>query len=102
MDTRVASSTRHGIVEDDYANVANWATYPGFSDAERAALEFTEKFAVDHLNIDQHLMDRLLTYFSPSETVELALCIGSWLALGRVTQVFDVHVSCALRLGPGD
>jgi alkylhydroperoxidase family enzyme len=98
MDTRVASLEDNDLSDDLYAHVTEWATYPGFSDLERAALEYTEKFAIDHLSIDQALLDRLRAELGDELTFELALCVASWLALGRVTQVMDVVASCPLRL----
>ena len=88
----------NNLSEELYANVANWATYPEFSALERAALEFTEKFAIDHLAIDQELLDRLRGELGDELTFELSLCVSSWLALGRVTQVMGVTASCALRI----
>lgn len=98
MDTRAASLASHDLTEAHYDNVANWATFPGYTELERAALEFTEKFAVDHLAIDQDLMDRLRAGLGDELTFELALCVGSWLALGRLTQVMGVEASCPIRL----
>jgi alkylhydroperoxidase family enzyme len=89
---------QHDLSEELYANVAEWATYPAYSDLERAALEFAEKFAVDHLAIDQALMDRLRGELGDALTFELGLCVSSWLALGRLTQVMGVEASCPLRI----
>jgi alkylhydroperoxidase family enzyme len=88
----------NGLSEDVYANVANWTTYPDFSDAERDALEYTTKFAADHLAIDQGLMDRLRGHYGDELVFEMTLCIAGWLALGRVTQVMGVAVSCPLTV----
>ena len=89
---------QHDLTEDLYVHVAEWATYPGFTDLERAALEFAEKFAVDHLAIDQSLIDRLRAELGDAQTFELGLCVSSWLALGRLTQVMGVEASCPLRI----
>ena len=88
----------NNLTEDDYAHVSEWATYSGYSPLERAALEFTEKFAVDHLAIDQALLDRLRSDLGDELTFELGVCVSSWLALGRLTQVIGVHASCPLRI----
>ena len=98
MDTRSASLASNNLTEDLYTHVTEWATYPDYSELERAALEFTEKFAIDHLSIDQTLIDRLRAELGDELTFELSLCVGSWLALGRVTQVMGVTASCALRI----
>ncbi len=80
------------------ANAGAYATYPHFTDGERAALEFTTKFATDHLAIDQELMDRLRAAYGDETVFEISLCVGSWLALGRVNQVMGVSVSCPLTV----
>lgn len=90
--------TQQELSEDDYAAVADWATYPGFSDAERVALEYTEKFAIDHLNIDQTLIDRMRSHFDDDLIVEMTIAIGTWIAFGRLQTVLGVEVSCALQL----
>jgi alkylhydroperoxidase family enzyme len=90
---------QHDLSEELYANVANWATYPGYTDAERVVLEYTEKFLTDHLTIDQTLFDRLRKHFTDEFIFEMTLCIAGWSALGRVMQVMDASVSCPLVIG---
>jgi alkylhydroperoxidase family enzyme len=87
---------QHGLSEEDYANVENWLTYPGFTDAERVALEYTTKFCIDHLAIDQALVDEMRDHYGDEMVFEITLCIAGWLALGRVTQVMGVTMSCPL------
>ena len=50
---------QHELSEPLYANVGNWSDYPGFSEAERIALEDTEKFASDHQALDAAFFERL-------------------------------------------
>jgi alkylhydroperoxidase family enzyme len=88
----------NNLTEADYAHVAQWATYGGYDDLDRAALEFAEKFALDHLVIDQALLDRLRGHLGNELTFELMVCVSIWLALGRVTQVIGVEASCPLRI----
>ncbi len=97
-ETRLADPAAAGMTDDDYAQIEHWRTWPGFTEPEKLVIDFAERFTTDHLSIDQDFFDRLLVHFSPDQAFELGLCIGSWLALGRVTQVYDVHVACALRL----
>lgn len=98
MDTRVAQLAQHDLTEDDYLHVGEWATWPGFSDADRVAIEYAEKFAVDHLALDDAFFDRARAHFTDQQLHGMALMIGTWIAMGRMQTVFDVHVSCALRL----
>ena len=98
MDTRSASLASNNLTEDLYLNVENWATYPEYTDIERAALEFAEKFAVDHLAIDDELVNRLRAELGDALTFELTMCVASWMGLGRVMQVLGAEASCPLRI----
>jgi alkylhydroperoxidase family enzyme len=71
------------------------------SEREVLAAEFAQRFATDHLNMDDALWDRLHAAFSDDELVELGLCVGSWLALGRLNRVFDVDGLCRIPAGHG-
>jgi alkylhydroperoxidase family enzyme len=64
------------------------------SEREWLVTEFAQRFATDHLNLDEALWDRLHASFTDDELVELGLCVGSWIAFGRLNQVFDVDGAC--------
>ena len=72
----------------------------GLSEREALAAEFARRFATDHLNMDDDLWDRLHAAFEDDELVDLGLCVGSWLAFGRLNQVFDVDGVCRVPLNP--
>lgn len=83
------------VPEELYRHVvAGDLSWEGFTQRERLAGEFAERFALDHLGIDDALWDRLHAAFSDDELVELALCVGSWVAFGRLNRVFDVDGGC--------
>lgn len=65
-----------------------------FSDAEKAALEYAERFATDSKEIDGDLLARLGAHFSPAEVVDLTLVVGKYLAMGRFMQVLDLDQAC--------
>jgi alkylhydroperoxidase family enzyme len=93
---------QHDLGEDDYAHVAEWATWPGFSDAERVAIEYAEKFAIDHTALDDPFFRRMHEHFTDEEIMEIAVSVGCWMMMGRITMVMDVGVSCAVRLDLGE
>ena len=66
------------------------------SERESLAAEFAEAFAVDHLSMDEALWARLRAAYGGGELVELAMCVGSWLAFGRINRVFDVDGACRI------
>lgn len=90
------------LPEADYEHVADWATWPDFSDAERAAIEYAEKFAIDHTALDDGFFARLHDHFTDEEIMEIAVSVGCWLMMGRITMVMGVEVSCAVRLDLGE
>lgn len=72
----------------------------GLAEREALAAEFARRFATDHLGIDDALWDRLHAAFSDDELVQLGLCVGSWLAFGRLNRVFGVDETCRIPLAP--
>ena len=75
-----------------------WATWPGYSPAERIAIEYAEKFALDHLALDSAWFAEAKVHYTDVQLHGMSLMIGSWIAFGRMQTIFDVHVSCALVL----
>jgi alkylhydroperoxidase family enzyme len=88
----------HRLSEELYAHVAQWQTYPDYTDAERVAIEYTEKFATDHKKLDDAFFARMREHFSDEEILEISVCVGNWLMMGRITMVMDVNTSCPIRL----
>lgn len=68
----------------------------GLSEREFLAAEFSTRFASDHLAMGDDLWTRLHAAFSDDELVDLGLSVASWLALGRVNQVFGVDGACRI------
>jgi AhpD family alkylhydroperoxidase len=88
---RAQSMVDAGVTEDAYGHVDEWRTWPGYTERQRLAIEFAERFTVDHLAIDDELFDRLHAHFSDEEILDLTLCLGIWLGLGRALSVLDVE-----------
>ena len=83
---------------------SDWRVSPAFTDAERAALEYTERFMLDSPGIDAALFERLHAHFSDAEIVLLTAAIAKYMAWGRFVQVLDLEQqSCSVapaRLDP--
>lgn len=88
----------HELSEELYQNVSAWRTWPDYSDAERVAIEYAEKFATDHTALDDAFFERMRKHFTDQEIFEISVCVGTWLTMGRITMVMDVEVSCPIRL----
>jgi alkylhydroperoxidase family enzyme len=83
------------VSEDFYDHVLD-PQWDGYSDRERLAIEFAERFCVDHLSMDDGFWDRLHGHYSDEEIVDLAICVASWLGLGRVNRVLEIDGACRL------
>ena len=90
-DTRARRGPEEGADEDFYAQVASWRTSGALSERERLAAEFAERFAVDHLAMDDDLWARLRHAFADDELADLTICCGMFLGLGRTMAVIGVE-----------
>jgi alkylhydroperoxidase family enzyme len=72
----------------------------GLAEREALAAQFARRFATDHLGMDDAFWQRLHAAFSDDELVQLGLCVGSWLAFGRMNRVFGVDNACQVPLAP--
>jgi AhpD family alkylhydroperoxidase len=95
---RKTTGSAEALSEADFANVADWRTYPGYSERERLAVEYAERFALDHTAIDDDLFARLHAVYTDAEILDLTVCIGAWLALGRTMNVLGIDESCRIHL----
>ena len=90
-DTRALGGREAGVDEGFYGEVASWRTGAALSDRERLAAEFAERFALDHLAMDDDFWARLHGAFADDELADLTMCCGMFLGLGRVLAVIGVR-----------
>ena len=95
-DFRAPSVLDAGIAAHHYANVAEYATYPGYTARQRLAIEYAERFATAHASIDDGFFGRLRDAFSDEEILDLTLCVAVFLGLGRSLTVLGVDQSCPI------
>jgi len=86
-----------GVTEDMYAHVAEHRDHPEYSDAERIAIEYAERFALAHLELDDEFFVRLRERFSDADILDLTICIADFLAFGRLTEVLRLDQECSLE-----
>lgn len=97
LSWRTPEAVEAGVTDELLFGVANWRSRDDYTDAEKAALEFTELFCGDSLAISDELMARLASYFDSGEIVELSLVIGKYLSQGRFMQVLGLDQdTCAV------
>jgi len=83
-----------GVTEELYEHVEDPAS-GDYSEQERLAIEYAEKFALDHRSLDDEFFTRMRAEFTDAEILELTAMIGEWLAFGRLNAVLDVAEACA-------
>jgi alkylhydroperoxidase family enzyme len=81
-----------------YNQIEQWAESADLSARERLAAEYAERFAIDHLglDIDDVFWTRMRASYSDAEVIELSMCIGSWIAFGRLNHVLGIDAACVL------
>ena len=58
--------------------------------ANGVALEYADKLALDHHNIDDAFFDQLHKHFSDEQIIELGMMIGQFIGFGRLLAVLDL------------
>jgi AhpD family alkylhydroperoxidase len=76
MAIRYRNAVDDGLDEDLVCSLEKPTEAPDLTEAERAALSYADRFATNHLSIDDATYDGLRTHFSERQLVEL----GSWVA----------------------
>lgn len=84
-------------VEEGFAEaVSTWQTTDAFDARTRLSAEYAERYALDHHGLDDDFWGRMQAEYSQVEIVELSMCIGSWLAFGRLNHVLGLDAMCVL------
>jgi alkylhydroperoxidase family enzyme len=76
--------------------VRAWATSTVLDERSKLAAEYARRFAEDHHNLDDEFWGRMFAQYSQPEVVELTMCLGSWIAFGRLNRVLGLDVACML------
>ena len=78
-----------GIGEDLYEAVGQ-PDRGELSEQERLAVEYAERFAIDHTSIDDDFIERLRGAFSDPEILDLTICLSAFLGLGRTLRALGI------------
>lgn len=89
---------RDGVkVEEGFEDaVTAWRTSPALDERARLAAEYAERYALDHHGLDEGFWTRMKAAYSDREIVELSMCLGSWIAFGRLNRVLGLDEACVL------
>lgn len=86
---RADSVRAEGVGEELYCNVGS-DNDAELSEQERLAVEYAERFAIDHTSIDDQFIERLRTSFSDAEIFDLTICLSAFLGLGRTLRALGI------------
>jgi AhpD family alkylhydroperoxidase len=90
MAIRYRSGLEDGVDEDLVCSLEKPAEAPDLSDAERAALDYADRFANNHLSIDEAFFQGLRRHFDDGELVELGVWIAFCVGFGRLGATWDM------------
>ncbi len=79
-----------GLTEAFYSHVGTHDEGSTFTTQESLAVEYAERFAIDHLSIDDDFFERLRDEFSDPEILDLTICLSAFLGLGRTLRVLGI------------
>jgi len=80
-----------------YAEVASYHESGEFSEREKLAIEFAERYALDHASMDEEFWGRLRSHYTDAEVFDLGVSVACWLGYGRLLRVLDVEDSCSIE-----
>jgi AhpD family alkylhydroperoxidase len=101
LNTRYADGEATGLDAAFYDHIADWATYPGYSERERLAIEFAERFCERWQEHDDAFWSRLRRAFSDGEIVDLALQVAELVGAGRILKMLDIAQTCGITIHQG-
>lgn len=80
---------------------------PDLTESERAALDFADRFATDHLSIDDDVYAKLKAFFSEAQIVELGFACARFVGIGRLAATWnmiedlpDAYQDTSARIAP--
>ena len=85
---------QQGLTEELYAHVAEYREQGEYTEREKLAIEYAERFALDHTHIDDTFVARIRDHFGDDEILDLSLCVAVFLGLGRLLRVLGIDESC--------
>ena len=90
MAIRYKDGVDAGIDEDLVCSLEKPQEANDLSDAEKAAIEYGELFATNHLAIDDSIYDNLRKHFSEAEIVELSITVAWFVGFGRLAATYHM------------
>jgi len=84
------SSAAQDLSEDLVCSLEKPQEAQDLTAAERAALDFADRFATDHLSITDQRFAALREHFNEAQTMELMLHLALYVGMGRLAATLDM------------
>lgn len=89
MAMRFEPALQDGLTEDLVCSLEKPYEAPDLTGAEKAALDYADRFATNHLSITDETMDGLRQHFSEKEIVEICMLCAYCTGFGRFAAVYS-------------
>lgn len=90
MAIRYSGDDGERVDEDLVCSLEKPMEAPDLTEAERVALAYADRFATDHLSVDDGLFDRLRAHFTDREILDLGFQIATFVGYGRLAATLDM------------
>jgi alkylhydroperoxidase family enzyme len=85
-----ADKVRAQGLDDAFYRAVGSSADGTLDEQERLAVEYAERFAVDHTAIDDAFVERLRASFTDPEIFDLTVCLSAFLGLGRTLRALGI------------
>lgn len=90
MAVRYESAIEDGLTEDLVCSLEKPMEAPNLTDAEKAAIQYADLAASNHLAITDEILDNLRKYYSEKEVVELCIYVAYCVGFGRMAATYRI------------
>jgi len=87
MAVRYEEAIADGVTEDLVCSLEKPQEAEDLTEAERAALQFADLFATNHLAINDALFERLRNFFTDQQVFEIGMSCAAFVGFGRFAAV---------------
>jgi AhpD family alkylhydroperoxidase len=90
MAIRYTEAANDGVTEDLVCSLERPAEAADLTEAEKAAIDYGERMATNHLSIDDAVYDRLREHFTEAQIVELGTTVAFFVGFGRLAATWHM------------